>query len=427
MAGIGGFAPSDDWADWLNRTVVNRGTVAPIAQDAETGAVQLAWPGMFYEPLQSLKRVIASGGRTDTTYDDAGVPVSGKGTLQPLDGLNVAGIAPLGTAMATIGARRAVPVIASHTPRFADELSLEAVEAGSRFGEKAKSSAGQSKNWPSGWDLSTPEKLRDAELFTRFADAEDAWRGVVDRIQFQNGRRAMERWEAEKIAMDNYSDLGFQWQDAKLAFKEGRAGRPLTPAERAWDDLDRPPGSPPLSDEEMMRRIVVPNIIMPDGSMPGAAAEQFNALPGVSRKLLSANPDTAAPLAISGQGTGQQIERKTSMFDFLKNFANTQLANPTAFAPKGEGGWQTAVQNPGSPLTWNPDGSFAGANITGGDIGRGLQAASQMMPGASGAAGAVGAFAQPTQSAAPAVPHTLSATPSTNPRRPSWVESLLNR
>ena len=101
MAGIRGFTPSDDvqddFTEWWNTPIKNRYTILPLAEDANTGKNVWALPGLLAEPFESLKRVIASGGRTDTTYDDAGVPISGKGALHPLDGLNAVWLMPFGT------------------------------------------------------------------------------------------------------------------------------------------------------------------------------------------------------------------------------------------------------------------------------------------------------------------------------------------
>lgn len=71
------------------------------------------------------------------------------------------------------------------------------------------------------------------------------------------------------------------------------------------------------------------------------------------------------------------------MMSFLKQFANTQLGNPTMFAPKGPEGWQTAVQAEGSPMATTPEGAFSGFNPKVSDVGRAMYAAGGAMPGGS--------------------------------------------
>lgn len=128
MAGIWGFTPSDEAAAglsaWWNTPVKNRYNILPLAENANTGENVWAVPGMLAEPFESLKRVIASGGRTDTTYDDSGTAVSGRGLLHDLDGLNVAGIAPMGTAMATMG-RQALPRVAGREAAAEPSMTME--------------------------------------------------------------------------------------------------------------------------------------------------------------------------------------------------------------------------------------------------------------------------------------------------------------
>lgn len=68
------------------------------------------------------------------------------------------------------------------------------------------------------------------------------------------------------------------------------------------------------------------------------------------------------------------------MFDALKNFQNMRIGDPAMFAPKGEGGWQTAVQKEGSMRATTPQGAFAGINPKVSDVGRALQGAAAQMP-----------------------------------------------
>ena len=80
---------------WWNTPVDRRYNILPLAEQPD-GSTVPAVPGLIAEPFNALARVMANAGRRETTYDDAGVPISGVGALHPGDGLNAVGLAPMG-------------------------------------------------------------------------------------------------------------------------------------------------------------------------------------------------------------------------------------------------------------------------------------------------------------------------------------------
>lgn len=114
-----------DLRHWWETPVQNRYNILPLAEQPD-GSTVPAVPGMLAEPFSALARVMANAGRP-TTYDDAGVPISGIGALHPGDGLNAVGLAPMGNlALGTIP--HGVGVFGGRLAKTADHNALARAE-----------------------------------------------------------------------------------------------------------------------------------------------------------------------------------------------------------------------------------------------------------------------------------------------------------
>jgi hypothetical protein len=184
------------------------------------------------------------------------------------------------------------------------DLFAEAVPAGERFGARtAAADPRQSKHWPS-WGDREPDR---AAAHVREQEAADAWFSIVDPIMYdERGLKRMERHEAEALAIERFPDAldkGFAYKEAAKAWNEIDKGRPMTAAEQAWFDLDLAPGRARTSRNEIMRDIVMPNMIMPDGS---TGVQHMAAANGPKKLYSNASKEGAVPAIAGALGQEQK-------------------------------------------------------------------------------------------------------------------------
>lgn len=143
---------------------------------------------------------------------------------------------------------------------------LEEVLPGSRLSgaQQAIARAKESGYWPD-WGDRFPER---ALAHVEDMQASNDWNAIVQRIQAPDGLNTMDRWQAEKLAMEQAPDLGHAQQAARLKYYETAAGRQLQPSELAWHGLDQIPGLPPPAPEDLWRTVVARSYDAP-GSKTG--------------------------------------------------------------------------------------------------------------------------------------------------------------
>lgn len=155
-------------------------------------------------------------------------------------------------------------IILSGTPTLQQSAAPEGALAANSLKREANSPTGASvplamqiekarasRHWPF-WGADDPTRALHA---VNELEAREAWDDIVKPIQYPDGLKAMERWEAEAIAMQTNADLGHAYQVARRAGLENRKGRALTKGEEMWESLDRTPGAPDATSEELMNTV----------------------------------------------------------------------------------------------------------------------------------------------------------------------------
>ena len=178
----------------------------------------------------------------------------------------------------------------------------EIIESDARIIERAQ----KSPYWPADWFDEPPVKtltgrdygrpagpptqkeLLDAARWVEYVQADKAW----DAVRFPDGVRKMgdERVAADARAFEADPQSWYRMRAAKIAFLEGRKGRPLTEGELTWEDLDRPPGVPEATGREILDTYGRENFMVL--GHPELSAKGVNK-PSVPPKLLKSNPDEA--------------------------------------------------------------------------------------------------------------------------------------
>lgn len=252
----------DDRPYWQTE---HRATVMPLVKSGYNDSVSYGVPAIL-------------GGHGWSTMSDIvnGRSVS-KDELQSAAG-DVAGAAMTG-AFAAGGVRQArrQPVTNDAPDRNVAPSVLEELGPRDYFGARpSKTQFGvpadltSSPHWPKSWEHTAPgQKAHDyANAFTREQELRSRWNPIVEGYQYPNGTRAMERWEAEALAMRENADLGRAAQKAAEETDLARhrmAGTKPNSWDAAWHGYDVPPGTPPMSKNELMRKVVAPSVMLPGG------------------------------------------------------------------------------------------------------------------------------------------------------------------
>jgi hypothetical protein len=260
---------------------------------------------------------------------------------QPEDAV-LAGLAVAGGGLGHLGLRGSARAISGKAPAHVEAsrpLTSSPVEAGSVDYTPSRAivphvvepeilpsmqqqiaAAQRSEHWPSGWFEAgqgkygrpdgpiTRAEMEDATRYVQEIEANKAWQAVA----YPDGVRKMgdARVAAEARAFEQNPDLWYKWRNAKIAFLEGRKGRPLTEGELMWESLDRPPTAPEATAAELMNTYGRENFMVmghPDLEARRLARESQQNIPRLPKPdddALFSNPKEAAPagmLAASGQ------------------------------------------------------------------------------------------------------------------------------
>ena len=221
-------------------------TLLPIK--VRKGEWDWALPDILRQPMLSEMNVMDSIG--------TGQLQSPEGTEALLP--DILSITPVMRGAGGLGRAAAPAMAAKAESTIADDIpftEIEEVVPGMRMSaqEQALQAAKQSEYWPQ-WGDQYPER---ALAHVRDMQASAEWNALVQKIQAPDGGLSqMDRWQAEKLAMEQAPDVGRAMQDARLGWHEQDKGRALKPSELTWHDLDRPPGAEPLAAEDLTRAVL---------------------------------------------------------------------------------------------------------------------------------------------------------------------------
>jgi hypothetical protein len=156
--------------------------------------------------------------------------------------------------------------------------------------------ARRSPYWPE-WGEQFPER---AMYSTLEQEAAASWNGAVRDVLRSNPN--MERWQAEAEVMRTRPELGFAYQDARRTWKEHEKGRPLSPGEEWWDDLQALPGTPPdnsgLMDLMKQKFMVAGHPDLEARRLAREGQQQTPQLPKPDDETLFSNPKEGAPAGL---------------------------------------------------------------------------------------------------------------------------------
>ena len=213
-----------------------------------------------------------------------------------------------GEASEQVGSSRLLTSTPAETGREIAPVVLEG-ELLPSFAEQL-AAAQKSQYWPESWfsetsrgiyppHLKTESNLADAVRHVQEMEASNAWHALV----FPDGIRRVgeERHVAEARAYRENPQLWESYRNAKIAFLEGRKGRPLTEGELMWESLDRPPTSPEATASELMDTYGREKFMV--AGHPDLARRHEERLRHAEQKRLSA----PSQQVLSGEGTQAAI------------------------------------------------------------------------------------------------------------------------